>query len=294
MKFELAKKQELTGIPSASGIELTDSGIFVIGDNSPWLYQLNEEMEIRDRFQLLPERTLPDSIFEKLVKPDFEAICKMDAAGKKMFIFGSGSKSPERDVLLEVDLSEGFTTREYSMEKFYSTLRSSAKITAAELNIEGAEIVNDHLYLLNRGRNLILRYSLSEFTDHLENGSDIPVPEVFDFELPKINGIEAGFSGVSYAPGAEALLFTATVEDTSNWIDDGEVLGSFMGLIFLSELGNVTIPEAIAIEKDGETLKVKVESATVLPPYVQGDAKVLLVTDSDGDVSEILMGSLTF
>lgn len=294
MKFELARKQELKGIPSASGIELTDAGIFVIGDNSPWLYLLTEDLEIKDKFQLLPERKAPDSIFEKVIKPDFEAICKVDGTGQRLFIFGSGSKSPERDVLVEVDLSKGFSSREYSLEKFYDKLKSSANLTAAQLNIEGAEIVGDQLYLLNRGRNLILKYSLSEFTDHLKNEDSVPEPEVFDFELPKIKGIEAGFSGVSYVPGAEALLFTATVEDTSNWIDDGEVLGSFLGLIYINEMGKVTNPRAVAIERDGEAIKIKVESATILSPYKTGEAKLLLVTDSDGDISEILTGSLTY
>lgn len=294
MKFEISKKEELKGIPSASAIEFASQDIYVIGDDSPWLFKLNSKLEIQDKFQLLPERSLPDSIYEKVVKPDFEAICSVDSTGKNLLIFGSGSKSPERDIVVEILLSEKILTKEYDLVKFYEHLRTSANLSAEELNIEGAEVVDDQLYLLNRGRNLVFRYALVDFMNHIKGNGKLPEPEVLDFELPKINGIEAGFSGVSYLPNIHALLFTATVEDTANWIDDGEVLGSFLGVIPIKDLGKNKRPKAIAIEQYGEILKIKVESATVLPTVKEGVAEVLLVTDSDGDISEFLFGTLIF
>lgn len=293
MNFNLISKQELKEIPSASGIEYVDSNLYVIGDNSPWLFKLDEKFEILDRYQLLTARSLPDSIFEKIVKPDFEAMCRFEKQNK-IFVFGSGSKSPERDVLVEINLSDEFAAKEYSLERFYRGLKASAKLTDAELNIEGAEVVNDQLYLLNRGRNLLLRYSLQEFLNSLEDSGEIPEPEIFDFELPEIRGIEAGFSGVSYAPEINALIFTATVEDTDNWIDDGEVLGSYIGMISLENLGEDLSPQAVTIKENGETLLIKIESITVLPPFNETDAEILLVTDSDGGESEILHGKFSF
>lgn len=293
MNFKLIEKQDLAGIPSASGIEITQNGLYAVGDDSPWLFRLTDKFEIEEKIPLLPERPLPDSIFEKLVKPDFEAMCKINEGGTKLYVFGSGSKSPERDVLVEVDLSKEITTKEYSLLNFYKALKTQAKISDTELNIEGAEVVEDHLYLFNRGRNIIFRYSLSGFQKYLSGITEVPLPEVYNYELPEINGIEAGFSGASYSTGAKALIFTATVEDTSNWIDDGEVLGSFLGVIFLDDMENRK-PLWVAIKDKGEILKIKVESVTILPPYQKEKADLLMVTDSDGDVSEILTGTLTF
>lgn len=293
MFFNLKEKKELKDIPSASGIEETKYGTFVIGDNSPWLYRLNENLEIADKFQLLINRALPDSIFEKPVKPDFEAMCKANTEGTKLFVFGSGSKSPERDVLVEVDLSEKIKVTEYVLEEFYRSLKSSANLSDAEMNIEAAEVFEEHLYLFNRGKNLIMRYPLAGFNSYLKNRGTLPAPEIFDFTLPKIDEIEAGFSGAGFSAEMEAIIFTATVENTDNWIDDGEVLGSFVGVIKLSELGKNNTPQAVAIVQDGGRLKIKVESITVLPPFTKDKAELLLVTDSDGGTSEILSGTLT-
>lgn len=294
IKFSLKGVSELHGIASASGIEETGKGRFIIGDDSPYLFRLNERNEIEEKILLLSNREIPEKIFAKKVKPDFEAITKTGSKGEGLYIFGSGSKSPERNILLEVNLSEGKEIIEYDLTGFYEVLKTSAKITSEDLNIEAAEIFEDHLFLLNRGRNFVARYSLRDFKNFLANNNNIPKPDIFFFLLPKINGIEAGFSGASIALEAEALIFTATVEDTANWIDDGEVLGSFLGLIKIKDLDTEKGAAWIPILQNERQLPIKVESVTVVPPFSKSGAELLLVTDSDGGISEILRGSLTF
>lgn len=294
MNFELKDKRELAGIPSASGIEVTNQGIFVIGDDSPWLFQINEDLQITGKTHLFPNRSFKDSILEKLQKPDLEALTRANETGNKLYSFGSGSKSPERDILIEIDLSGNISSREYSLVDFYTQLRAAAGISPEELNIEAAEIYKDHLYLFNRGRNLIIKYSLTEFSKYLEGG-DVPGnPEIFNIKLPAISGITAGFSGASIDPENGKLFFTATVENTDNWIDDGEVLGSFIGIIDIDDLQNNLKPGNVGILVDEGFLKVKVESIALLPPFQLNSANLILVTDSDGGVSELLRGSLSY
>lgn len=293
MKFELREHNELKGIPSASGIEITDSEIYVIGDNSPFLFKLNKNYEIIDKIHLFPEGNFADSIIEKTRKPDLEALAKGNEEGSVLLAFGSGSKSPERDIMVEIDLSAKISS-EYSLTSFYSNLRAVAGLTIEQLNIEAAEVYQEHLYLFNRGENLIIKCSLPGFMAYLKKNAEMPGLEVFRIQLPDIEGIPSGFSGASLDPENGILFFTATVENTDNWIDDGEVLGSFIGLIELKDLKDGIKPDNIAILLDKNYLKIKVESIAVLPPFRKENAELVMVTDSDGGISEVLSGTLFY
>lgn len=294
MNFKIIEQKELTGIASASGIEATNEGIFVIGDNSPFLFGLNFQMEMEEKILLFPGSQKPDSLFEKLAKPDLEALTIADETGQLLYAFGSGSKSPERDILIEIDLLDTGKVKEYPLTEFYRELRTLAHLAPESLNIEAAVIFKDDLFLFNRGENLIFTYSLSAFKKYLDGQGPIPKPQIFKIILPKIKGIPAGFSGAAFNGGNETIIFTATVEDTQNWIDDGEVLGSFLGVIPLKELKDQFRPGYVAIGTKERHLPIKVESVTVLPPYTKTKANLILVTDSDGGISEFLRGELTF
>lgn len=291
--FKLKGIFELREIASASGIEETSWGRFIIGDDSPYLFRLNGKNEVEERIRISPDRDLPDSLYEKAVKPDFEAIAKVGSTGQRLYIFGSGSKSPERDILVEINFSERIETHEFSLVRFYETLRSSANLTPAQLNIEAAEVYKGSLYLFNRGENLIAKYSLAEVEAHLKKKDPVPVPEIFRYSLPEIKGIQAGFSGASFAPEAEAFILTATVENTANWIDDGEVLGSFVGVLKIEDIQYENGITWTGIVEGENHLSIKVESVTVLPPFQRKKAELLLVTDSDGGISQILRATLT-
>lgn len=295
INFKVTEQRELQGVASASGLSAIGEDFYVVGDDSPYLFQLDKDLKIIDRIRLMPQIELPDSLYAKAVKPDFEAIATTPSK-KKMFIFGSGSKSPQRDVVVEVELLESPVVRSFDLQKFYSALRFKAGLKESELNIEAAEIVNGYLLLFNRGRNMILRYNLEEFYAFLEDNKGIPEPEVFSFTLPGINGIEAGFSGATTHPDGETIIFTATVEDTGNWIDDGEVLGSFLGIIDSSNLKGKSPKKvsATAVKVNEKILPIKVESLAVIGISGERDLELMLVTDSDGDISEALKGRMTW
>ena len=116
--------RKILGIPSASGVSVIGSSIYVIGDNSPWLYKLSSDYTITDKIQLNPETDLPNGVYAKKDKPDFEALATVKTEGTwKLLAFGSGSKSPQRDVLVVVDPEDLSKLKSYSMIGFYNQLR---------------------------------------------------------------------------------------------------------------------------------------------------------------------------
>src|SRR5690606_2002260 len=139
MKFELRQHKELPGIPSASGLEITDSGIFIIGDDSPYLFKLNSQFEIIEKIQLFPEKQFPGNIIEKLKKPDLEALARGNTEANILYAFGSGSKSPERDLMVKIDLSAKISST-YSLVHFYSHLRTLTGIDRKSTRLNSSHV----------------------------------------------------------------------------------------------------------------------------------------------------------
>lgn len=294
MDVSVMSRQVLRDVKSASGLEVMDKTLYVIGDNSPWLYKINNLYKVEGRQPIAPVEGLADGVIPKSNKPDFEAMAIAEKAnGKEFFIFGSGSKSPQRDKMITVSLENG-EVKSYSLEPFYKKLKETAHLTDESLNIEGAIVKDGELFLFNRGENLILKYELEDLEDYLAGNRDTPSPEVFLIELPEIKGIKAGFSGAALVPGEDKALFTASVEDTEDWIKDGEVLGSFVGMIPLKRLKNGLRPDCVRLADNGKPLNIKVESLAVFYPTLHDDLRLLLVTDSDGGDSELLEANLSW
>lgn len=105
-------------------------------------------------------------------------------------------------------------------------------------------------------------------------------------DLPEIDGVKAGFSGATSDVENKRILFSASVENTSNWVDDGAVLGSFIGVIVPDEIQHHYTPLCTLIQEN-EPLLVKVESLTVITSSTES-TKVAAVTDSDGSESEVI------
>lgn len=284
---------ELQEVASASGIENLGGDIYVIGDNTPYIFLLNKDLQVREKHLLFPELPGADSLFAKAVKPDLEALCKPREAGNKLWLFGSGSGYKERDVLIVFEAEGELLSSQYSLIDFYKNLRSTAQIYESDFNIEGAEVAGEHLYLFNRGNNMVFKIKISAFEKFLIEPASLPAAEIFEFALPEIDGVKAGFSGVTFIPGEELFLITASVEDTDNWIDDGEVLGSFVGVLSLKEFEEQVQPRWIKLTYNGINLQKKIESITTLASTSKGEYDLLMVTDSDGDISEIIKARLS-
>ena len=283
MKIEILSSKIIDGVISASGLVKTGDKYYVISDDAPFLYTLNGNYDVISRLPIVTIDAPITSRIEKSIKPDFEAL---DIVGDNEIIaFGSGSKSPERDVFLRILINGKEEVKTYDISEFYGHLKNLKVMQKRELDIEGVAYKDGQIFLFNRGHNVVFGFVYKELISYFEGNSSFPTPKAQLFQLPDIRGIRAGFSGATALKEHPYIIFTASVEDSPNAYDDGEVLGSFIGVLriegdFLSkEFKTVLFPTAE---------KLKVESVIVSREVKLGETHIVVITDDDYKDSLIL------
>lgn len=294
MTIKITDRFSLDQIPSASGIEYLDSKYWIIGDNSPWLYEVDDKLSVLKKHVIFSVESIENGVIPKKVKHDFEAMTSMVWDGDSvLFIFGSGSKAPHRNQGLLVRLVDPVKLTKFDLSNFYELILEKAKLKEDELNIEAAAVMDEKLYLFNRGKNKLIIVKIKDFQNYILGKKDEIKIKVQTIDLPQVDGIQAGFSGATADEKHHRLLFTASVENTSNWVDDGAVLGSFVGVIDVAKLHYHYVPKCELLTEGENTLPLKAESISVKFAEKK-HVKCLLVTDSDGGESEALEIDLTF
>ncbi|QHT69842.1 hypothetical protein GXP67_25945 [Rhodocytophaga rosea] len=283
-------------IPSASGMEIVNDSIFIIGDDSAWLYILNNQFELAEKIPLFTGESFISGRIPKISKPDFESMTVLPVHGpQQLLIAGSGSLSPQRDVAFIIDTKPPYNHTQFSLTSVYNDLRSRPEIVhTGKLNIEGMAATHQQLFLLQRGNisglNVLISYDLPVFYEYITGKSLlIPSPEIYTYTLPVLSGRQSGFSGATHIPGLHALLVTASVEDTDNEIDDGAVLGSYAGII---DLESHSIDYAPFTE-NGELFTGKVESIAIQQKVNNHSLIAIAVTDNDSGASDLLIVEIT-
>jgi hypothetical protein len=292
MNASLKTRVTLHEIPSASGIEFLDGKYWLIGDNSPWLFELNDAFELGEKHPVFPmDNVEKNGVIPKSRKHDYEAMTSLSWEGDSaLFIFGSGSKTKRfQGVLVRIKnvIHPTVAAQKFDLTDFYSTIREKAKLKESELNIEAAAVLGDHLFLFNRGKNKLISIKVQHFIEYLSGRRETIKLKVKTIELPEIDGIRAGFSGATADEKFHRIVFTASVENTADWVADGEVLGSFIGVLNLLSLKNHAEPKCVLIKNKQEILRVKAESIA-LQESSENSFRCLVVTDSDGGNSELL------
>ena len=288
MKFSITNTKKIPQIPSGSGIAKSEDTYYIIGDDSPFLFALNEQYAVISQTRIIDSGELVNGRIPKSLKPDFESLEMIGE--KEIIVFGSGSKSPQRDVFIHILLEEPLHITKYEISHFYDELRDLPELEDSELNIEATAFHNNQLYLFNRKKNLILKFEYSELFSYIKGERDFPKPETKQFTLPEIDGIEAGFSGATVLKSESKIIFTASAEDTDNAYDDGEILGSMIGIIDISNERIANSFKSCSIPNGKENYKV--ESVTVKEQISSGETKVVLITDDDIGNSLIIEGIL--
>lgn len=285
------KMLTLDTVPSGSGLAVVDDSIFIVGDDSPWLFQYSTDYRPLGRYLLVSGFPLEGRI-PKPVKPDFECLAEAtEGESTLLLIFGSGSKSPERDMLIKVDVQQPNDPQIFSLTAFYDHLLSIMEGTRADLNIEAAVVIGKDLYLFNRGDNSIFVVDWRNLLENLPNEQALQELDIrqYKVELPEREGVSAGLSGACASPDQSSLIFTATLEATENWIADGEILGSYLGVLEVSKLQEGRVASIWLIEdSEGSPIKDKLESVAILDESPAGDIKALAVADNDDGTSKLL------
>lgn len=300
MKATIMNKVFYEDIPSASGLEVVGDSTYVIGDDSPYLYQLNPDFTQASKLALTDTAGFDSGRVAKSEKMDLESIAAYEKDGKSfLLILGSGASDARmKAFMVEVDASSGKIgdVHAHSLNKLYEQLQQEEQVVRkGQLNVEGLAIEGDKLYLMHRAvgqePNVLLVYELNNFLNALEHDDALPNPNIHHFNLKDIENFQAGFSGADMFDGK--LFYTASVEQTEDAISDGEVLGSYIGVINLNDLENDTKQpikpkSALLVHADGSSYTGKAESLVVSAGEGDGNYKVLVVSDDDKGHSELL------
>ncbi len=273
-------------LPSASGVEIVDSTAYVIADDAPFLYQLNAEtLALTAQTQLFETDDFADGRLPKKLKPDLEALtaCTWPERGSGLLLLGSGSK-PRRQVGYWLPLPAGaaIQAQPLDLQALYDQCRAVLP-PDTKLNIEAAASSDNELLLLQRNvgagaGGVLLRFGLAEALAHLAGTAPAPAPVAQAYQLPEIDGCAAGFSGATVHAGR--LWVTASVEITDDPVLDGELLGSFVGVL---DLATAAAQFARLVWADGRPYRGKVEGLAW-----QTGGELLLVTDDDAGGSTAL------
>lgn len=291
LRATVTEEKVLEGLVSASGIEKKSGNFYVVSDDSPWFYVLDKN------YQILRKYLIHDNSYEGVqripseLKPDYEAVVEYKWGSKDLLVFGSGSGSNRKSMVRLDFTSRGYDVNHYTLEHLYDQIMEQGNISPEKLNIEGAVSWRDHMVLLNRETNqliLIRKYAFERYLKYdpeKQKKKKIDI-DFYSFDLPIAGGVQARFSDAMKVKGEHNMVFTATLERRSEAANDGEILGSYVGIIPLKKISSGEMQIA-RVMKDGKPYTGKIEGIHV--DEVEDD-KLLLnaVTDSDGGKSAFL------
>ncbi|KAI9023983.1 hypothetical protein DFJ74DRAFT_59447 [Hyaloraphidium curvatum] len=300
-------------VPAASGVELLgrDGPAYVVGDASTFLYEMDpRSLRVTRKIPLFGELDASEVDLESLPKaekPDFEFLCVLPPQGgypQSLFAAGSGSLSPNRDWAAIISL-ENLVSETYFIGNIYDALRSRRDVVGeGTLNLEGCTVVGSEILFFQRGNagvpNVQVSFPLAPFLSALRDEPRVPPFVVKAYALPTQGRLLPGFSGAGTLPGTRSpqILFSATLEDTPNGMDDGTVHGSLIGLI-PAPIGPDRSCSAVLVRqqpffvgREGDVYPGKVEGVCVMEDTSDGRARkltVAAVTDMDGKDGEWLI-----
>lgn len=264
--FTLQVFLTLSGFSAASGLVYYKQNLFVIADNSGFLYQYEVKTKKIIHHALVEN---PQHFIPKKDKLDFEAITRK---GSELHIFGSGSKRNRcQKIIFNLRSNE---TQNLDLTIFYDKIIKETKISEEDFNIEGALYYNKNLFLFQRGngkeaKNGVVKVSPSQKISFKH------------IDLPKINNVSASFTDAILVNGK--IYFLASAEDSQSTYADGKVLGSIFGVLNAKSL---EIEKTIQISPHQ-----KFEGITFYKKE-KDKMQFLLCEDNDTELSEAIIYKL--
>ena len=269
--FQLSPFVSISGIGAASGIVLLNNQLYIIGDNSGFLYQYDLSLKVLKQHSIIEN---PVANIPKKEKPDFESITLKN---NKLYIFGSGS-TKKREIRIKFDLQTQ-ETKSKDLSKLYKKLKEVANFTDDDLNIEGTFFYVNNLYLLNRGNTELSKNGIFKYDKSSNSIAYQPI------KLPIINNIETSFTDAIVH--GDKIYFLATAENSSSTYLDGEIYGSIIGII---NIENMEIEHFLQISNNQ-----KFEGLTFYSQQ-ENEINFLICEDNDTEnlVSEIYQLKVNF
>lgn len=251
----------INGINGASGLIYENGRLLLISDDSFVLYIYSLENKNLKKINLSENQNQEEGIIKSL-KSDFESIATKD---NEIHIFGSGSAENRYQHLI-IDSDTLKVKKRKSLKKLYHQMMDSSGITEDDFNIEGVILGENKTLFFNRGNGPEKKNGIFKIGQKTEF---IPV------ELPVTNNVRFGFTDACCFENQ--IYFTASAEAGDSTYDDGEVLGSAIGIINTEDL---SLKEFKII-----TNKHKIEGISVIKK-TEDFIEFILCEDADDDKNE--------
>ena len=288
----LLLKQKKISIPAVSGLEVYGDKLYMISDNTEGIAVCDFKGNLIKTISL--ERNENSTqIIEKKLKSDYEACTVISKENSDfLFLVGSGSKNENRNKAKLISLLDHNHINNYDLKEFYDLLRSECEIELKDFNIEALAYHDNKIYFFNRGTNEIVVVKKSTFFDFLKREKNEIKFKKYKMEIDKINGFFTGVSGATITSDG-LVIITASAEITSDWYNDGDIVGSSIGWFQLSEMQAVFKVKTEILKDHVDILKSKIESVAL--HSINGNkSKLFLVSDNDDDASELFEIELLF
>lgn len=224
-KYLLTSWLKIMGIVSVSGLMYENNQLLLVSDNSNVLYHYFIAQDSLTTYSL--DQKPINHLLSKKEKHDLEALTKVD---NTWYAFGSGSKK-NRNTAFEFNKFSKYSTS-IDLKSLYDEMKNFAELSDEDFNIEAVVRHNEDWYFLNRGNgpknaNYIFVIQGKNLTDEFNM-------YFFEFNLPKLNNTQVGFSAAVVQNNT--LFFVATAEDELSTYLDGTIKGSLFGAIDLKKM----------------------------------------------------------
>ncbi|MEN8137374.1 MAG: hypothetical protein ABFR62_03000 [Bacteroidota bacterium] len=275
-------------IPSGSGIVFHNDEYFIIGDDSPWLYKYEDETIEKKTLISYKHKTSQGRV-DKKKKADFEDIDIVNYNKKEyLFVVSSGSKKLYRDTVFVLNaVNPEIILFKKNIRPLYDKMKKKAGLK--KVNIEGFTSDENQVYFAHRGnhdRNVIFKIDKKKFFDFIQDkNKKTPDFRVLSIQLPTDEGMQAGFSSLQFVKEINSLLFTASLEGSKDAYNDGEIKGSYIGILPINEPHKIT---TTPLMKDRKFVITKLEGITVYEfDASNNEIKAIAVSDNDDGKTEI-------
>lgn len=237
-------------VRAASSLAIVGDRLVVIQDDANFVAVLSPG-DPRARSVTLPAgagglRQFDDTRGNKRFKLDLEAsIAVVEPEGTTVFAFGSGSSAARERVVIIAGWDAGAMSIDVvEAPELYAALRAAPAFAGSELNLEGAALSGDDLWLFGRGNgaprdgtraaNATCVVRWTEVRAYLRSGGAVAFPDlaqVTRYELGALDAVPLGFTDAATVPGG--FLYSAAAEASPDAVRDGPVAGSCLGTIGL-------------------------------------------------------------
>lgn len=267
--FKLTNFFTIKGISAASGLVYSQNVLFVISDSSSFLYQYDIDKKLLLKFPLVKEAK---ENIEKAEKLDLESITQH---GNQLIMLGSGS-TQKRNTMFSLDLGSD-TLQTQDLTALYQNLKTVGSFSDDQLNIEGAIYAHQTMLLFQRGNSKNSRNGIFIIPNNQEDGIRF-VPIL----LPTLDDVETTFTDAILVN--DKIYFLACAENTESTYEDGEVLGTILGIMHAPTFEIIDV-QLLSEHQKFEGITLYKES--------ENELEFLLCEDNDTETTEAEIYKLT-